>query len=541
MAGKSKNPRYPDADPTAPGGMSKKALREELHAKHNYFDAETEDMSWPELIQAVADGRKAREEEAKAAAKEAAENPPLFIGLPGVNDYLFSGHAGAGPSGSERWMTCTKSLGMSRRFLESLTRNQQEVYARSSTSARQGTTAHAAGEVELLHTLGRITREERDSALLELSVMPADGEEYTPEMGEHLTLYTDLVEQYIEERGEENVLIESKVEAAVWLTGQRPEGEDVYGVKGSADATILPTKKHPTLVVIDLKYGDGIDVVAEENSQLRHYGLGSLALLTDDDGNLTSDVEQVEYVIVQPRAGGIKTWLESLDDLLSWRDDVLAPALTAALYDDEQSPATFAPTGTPEAGGKDPCQWCPAVGSCPALIAARVEQATELFTVVTETEYEEGPGAIPETGALDNDRLGRLLEQANGLVAIRDALKDEAQRRLHRGEDVPGFKLVAYTPPRSWAEDIDDILRELVPEAFVEKKITPKQAEALVTKAVKEGGTPKEAVADEVAAVLGGLVVNHDQRPIIAPREDRRKEWAGMAPESMFDEIGDNE
>lgn len=499
------------AHPTAPGGMSEAQLRKELTTKHNYLDAEVDEgaMSWTELIDAVIEGRKAREREDKAG-------PPLLVRDPDTNDYAFNGHAGTGPSSAHRWLYCTKSLGASRRFLETLTPNQQAEFAKSSTAARQGTTAHSAGEAELSAILGHTTVAERDATLLELAVIPEDGESYDDEMAEHVSLYVDLISEFIEERGAENVLLEQKLEAAVWLTGDH-EG-NYYLVRGSADAVINPTKAHKNLVIVDYKHGEA-DVDVEENDQVRTYALGALGDLTDDDGNLTVDLERITYYIVQPRNGGVKMWEESLDALLDWRDETLAPALTAALYDDESATAEFVPSDKS-------CQWCPARGACPALSLQRMEAATELFDVITETEFEEGPGAFPETGLMEDAALGRLLEQVNGLMSIQEDLKAEVQRRLHRGAEIPGFKMVSYTPPRKWKEGAKEDLRERFPELFAEKIITPKQALALL-QASKE-----EAVED-----VTGYIETPDPRPVAAPEMDRRKKWTGEAPESMFTEL----
>lgn len=529
--GKSKNPDYPDAHPTAPGGMSKKALRAELVSKHNYLDAEVGDdmMTWPELIEAVVAGRLERE----AEARELVENPPLLIKSPDTLDYTFAGHAGAGPSGAERWMNCTKSLGLSRKFLETLTPAQAETFAHANPAARQGTTAHKAGEVELAVRLGQISPEERDATLLELAIMPDDGEEYTDDMGEAVSVYVDLIQQFIEERGSDHVLIENRLEAAVWLTGDHED--DYHVISGSGDTVVLPTKSERSIVVVDYKHGEGHDVTVENNPQVRIYGLGALTLLTDDDGNLITDVDEVVYYIVQPRTAGeghtgIKEWRESLDDLLTWRDDVLAPALTAALYDDASAPAEFKPTPLKMVDGDaDTCQWCPAKGTCPALTMQRMNAADDLFDVIVEAEYEDGPGAFPETDTLDSATLGKLLTQIDGLVKIREDMRAEAQRRLHRGEQVPGYKMVGYTPPRKWTSDAAEELHDTHPAFFKEKMVTPKQALTLLK---------TEGVDD---SALGDFIETFDPVPVIAPEGDRRKTWTSKPPESMFDALDEED
>lgn len=632
-ATKSANPAYPDADPTAPGGMSQKALAMELRDKHGWTPAQVREAfpnglkDWAKMIDAVIEERRNREREltlladeledaerpvamcpitntgcpefetcveygcvnddgeadltdgatastehpeftkffdrvledpeareafeaAEARADEAqamfgdmpdpedfdpddlmaelnsardeAVDAPIQHGLltklPGVLDYIFDGHMGAGPSASERWMHCTASLGASRAFLETLTPNQQEQWAGANLAARQGTTAHAAAEVEALAVLGAVDQAEVEATLLELSVNPAtEDEAYDEEMAEYITEYVDLVRTYAQDRGNDHVLIEQTVSAVIPLTQALPNGEDWYEVRGSGDCIVLPTPEDPTLVVDDLKYGDGIDVDVDENPQVRIYALGALGLLVDDEGNLITPVETITYHIVQPRLGGIKTWSEPLADLLQWRDEVLAPALTAALLGPKAG-ATFAPS-------ESACQFCPARGGCPALAETRLTQAADLFDVIVEAEFTDGPGAFPETTLLTDTRLGELLSQIKGLTSIYEDLKAEAQRRLYRGDAVPGWGLVNYSPPRKWSEDAAEILADV--EALWEKKmVSAPQAMALVKKGV-------EGVDGEL---IEKLVVKPDKVPVVAPEGDRRSKWVGRPPEAMFDD-----
>lgn len=598
-ASKSANPAYPDADPTAPGGMSQKALAMELRDKHGWTPAQVREAfpnglkDWAKMIDAVIEERKAAEDaqrqqimaehegdswgEVEEALVDAGLDPdddefeeslldwhaahpfedaplpdmpdeddidpdammaalrtareadeaaqPTQRGLlikdptgEGTLDYIFDGHAGAGPSGSERWMHCTASLGASRAFLETLTPRQQETFAIANLAARQGTTAHAAAEVEARMVLGEVDQSEVDLTLLELSIEPDEaGEAYDDEMAEYITEYVDLVKSYAQDRGDDHVLIEQVVEAAVPLTGMH-EGE-VYAIRGSGDCIVLPTSEDSSLVVADLKYGNGIDVDVDENPQVRIYALGALGLLVNDDGELITDVEDVTYHIVQPRLGGIKTWSEPLADLLQWRDEVLAPRLTAALFGADEG-ATFAPSETA-------CQFCPARGGCAALAETRLTQAANLFDVIVEAEFVDGPGAFPETGQLTNDRLGELLTQIAGLTDIHKSLKEETERRLFRGEQVAGWQLVNYTPPRKWKDDASERLpREDNPDLWCEPKmVSPTQAEKILGK--------------DVYPQIAELVDVPDKRPVVAKVGDRRKPWTGRPPEAMFDDEGE--
>jgi hypothetical protein len=519
--------------------MSEKALIAELVDVHGFDPANAKALSWPQKIDVVIENRRLREREVAASFAPVEDDPdfdpdelmaellsehdsaahePVTYGLltkaPDTLDYIFDGHAGAGPSASERWMHCTMSLGASRAFLETLTPNQQEQYAHSGEAARQGTTAHAAAEIEARMVLGQVDQSEVDATLLELAVLPdSEGEAYDDEMADYITEYVDLIKTYAQDRGDDHVLIEQRVEAAVPLSGAH-EGE-VHVIPGSADVIIMPDADdpHPMLVVADLKYGEGIEVDVDANPQIRIYALGALSLLVDEEGNLLTDVEMVGYHIVQPRRGGIKTWEEPLADLLQWRDEVLSPALTAALYGPEAG-AHYAPS-------ESACQFCPARGGCPALAEQRVHDAAELFDVIVEAEFEGGPGAFPETTTLDDARLGALLVQIMGLEDIRKDLKAEVERRLFRGGKVPGFTLLNYSPPRKWKDEAADAIPlEDNPDMWVSKLITPTAAEKLLGDDYKE---------------VEPFVVKPEKRPVVGPEGDRRSKWEGRPPEAMFD------
>lgn len=445
---------------------------------------------------------------------------PIFIGMPDTFDYMFDGHAGASPSGAERWAHCTASLEASRKFLETLTHNQQLQYAKSSTAARQGTTAHAVGEAELLLMLGKISQSEYDHTLLDLTVNPDVEEAYDTEMAEHLTEYVDYVRQ-LHDAGRP-LLIEQRVRAKVWLTGSH-DGQ-VHEVPGSGDCIALPTEDENVLTVADLKYGNGIDVTVDSNPQVRIYALGALALLVEANDGEMPELDHVEYVIVQPRLGGIKVWTESLDDLLDWRDNVLADALTKALYGEAEG-ATFSPA-------EAVCQWCPARGGCPALIEDRMAAGASMFDEVMEAEVSGNP---IDPMALSNERLGEVLVQIMQVKDLHDDLKAEAQRRLHRGIHVPYFDLVNYTPPSSWKEGAekkieDAVANGTIPPIYKPRSImTPKQARTLL----------KEQT--DALDWLSEVIETHDIKPVVAldperrkARGDKRKSWNGRPPESMF-------
>ena len=166
------------------------------------------------------------------------------------------GHAKLNSSASHRWMNCPGSVKASECFPAS-----------SSIYADEGTLAHEAAE-QLIQT-GKIT--------------PAHKGKITKFYKEHQELGGDAdqvaktLEPYVEFVHEELQDAKRTDPGAQLLTEQRVDLTPwIPGGFGTTDVAIIGGK---TLHIIDLKYGKGVPVFAEGNSQLRLYALGTLDLL----------------------------------------------------------------------------------------------------------------------------------------------------------------------------------------------------------------------------------------------------------------------
>lgn len=100
---------------------------------------------------------------------------------------------------------------------------------------------------------------------------------------------------------------------------------------GTSDALIIADG---TLRIIDLKYGTGIAVSAEDNPQLKCYSMGALKLFDD-----IYDIDTVSMTIYQPRRQNVSEWQISKKDLLAWADEVLKPMAELAWDGKGNSPA----------------------------------------------------------------------------------------------------------------------------------------------------------------------------------------------------------
>lgn len=208
-------------------------------------------------------------------------------------------HALLGPSSAARWMNCTRSA-----------RECEHVPDNTSTFAEEGTLAHAMAS-KILKTRFALPSGDEDADITRLSA-----DYYTPDMDAYVKMYTDYVEERCAEamKGtkERNVAVETRLDLNKWI----PQSF------GTADAMIVADG---VLEVIDLKYGMGVPVSAENNAQLMCYALGGV-----DYWDYLYDIKTVRMTIVQPRLGNVSTWTIPLHDLLVWGNNELIPAALMA-------------------------------------------------------------------------------------------------------------------------------------------------------------------------------------------------------------------
>ncbi len=231
-------------------------------------------------------------------------------------------HAKLSASGAKKWINCPASVMMEAKFPDT-----------SSAYAAEGTTAHALGEAKLMLGLNRLTRVQYHKNVSNLEITE-DMEEYTDD-------YRDFViEEYNRVRAKTpgaQIYIERRLDFSSWVPGGF----------GTGDAVIIG---YDEIVIIDLKYGQGVKVDAKDNPQLRLYALGALA----EFGYLFT-VKDVKTFIFQPRVSNISEESISVDALIKW-------GLTV------KKKAAIADSGAGECAAGD---WCDS-GFCKARDLPRV-------------------------------------------------------------------------------------------------------------------------------------------------------------------------
>ena len=204
------------------------------------------------------------------------------------------------------------------------------------------------------------------------------------------------------------------------------------------------------LTVFDFKYGR-VDVSPEENEQELIYALGIYR--EHIEPTYGAAIAGVNLVIAQPRSllpvPRIKSWTCSLQYLIEFEN-----RLREAVHR-----VFSAPVFTPG----DWCQYCPALGECPAT----QDQLKNLGPILAAAEM------TPEQAA-------KILASKKLLESKIKAAQKCGREALLARQTVPGFKLVMGTKFRQWRDE--NLAKDALVEAFgpsVLKPPTPAQAENL--------------------------------------------------------------
>lgn len=383
-------------------------------------------------------------------------------------------HARLSASGSKKWLNCPGSVRLEEKFPD-----------KGSDYAAEGTTAHTLGELKIKLALKKITRPTYHKKIAQLEI--------NDEMQEYTDGYRDYVlERLNNARSVCDADLMLMVEERIDLTDHVPDGF------GTGDAVLVGSG---LLEIIDLKYGKGVKVSAEENTQLMLYALGALTAY-----DWMYDIETVRLHIYQPRIDNVDMWECSADKLKEWGEWVRERALLA-LEDD-----------APCCAGK----YCDD-GFCKARAVCRAynEEKQKLAYLDFKRPAE-----------LDTDEIAEVLEQADALAKWAKTVSEYAlDRALNHGVRYPGFKLVEGRSNRIYTDEAAVIARLLENTAYTEKDILTRKLKG-VTDMEKMLGKKK------FEAVLGELVIKPQGKPVLVRTEDKRPEInSNESAKADFEEI----
>lgn len=372
-------------------------------------------------------------------------------------------HALLAASKSERWLNCTPSA----RLEEVIPDSPQTAYA------AEGELAHELAQIMLEHdVLGIMTDAEYDTNFERILNHFAFNEEMLDEVPKYVDFCEAEFTRIKTETPDAMMLVEEEVDFHRFV----PEGF------GTDDCIIIA---NDTMYVIDLKYGKGVLVSAEENSQLKLYGIGAF-----EKFGLMYDIRRVILVIAQPRRNNFSTFEISIADLYDWAENVLvAKAQIAWRGEGEQVPGDW-------------CKFCKVKAQCRALAEERFK--------VTQHDF-------AEPYLLTDEEIAELLSTAPLIKEWLNGLESYALNTALSGKKWPGYKLVAGQSRRKWLDENKVIAQLLAQPDLSEEDIFVQKLGGIT---VIENKLGKKRFAE----VLEGLVIKPEGAPTLVELNDKRPE-----------------
>ena len=361
-------------------------------------------------------------------------------------------HARLSASSAHKWLSCSGSI-----------QAENGIVEKPSKFAAEGSAAHELGELCLINNRSAMSYIDHKLPETEWIV--------TSEMAVYIQEYVDYYDKFIGTR-----FIEQRVDFSAWV-------KDGFG---TSDGIVV---EGYTLHIIDLKYGAGIRVDADDNPQAKLYALGALS-----DYGFLYDIKTVTCHIHQPRLDHISVWSTTPEALYIWGEYVRERALLCDLPDPTRSASEKA------------CLWCKFKPLCPELMQLTQKALMSDFDDATIAPKSPDKLSIRDLRfALDNKKL---------IISWLDAIEDLAFERLTNGEAFDGYKLVVGRSNRSWENEkaAEHVLSEELGEKMYmpQKMITPPMAEKLLGK--------------KKAALLNGLINKSQGKPTMVNQSDNRPE-----------------
>ena len=368
-------------------------------------------------------------------------------------------HAKLSSSASKRWLGCPGSVKLSEHYP-----NGSSIYA------DEGTIAHGMAE-------GMISKDDKLVQKYEVEAAKFYGEH--PELNGTFLEMKMILQPYVDYVFEEYAAQVHEDGAAQLMTEERVDlTEYIPGGFGTSDVVIL---RQGRLHIIDLKYGKGVSVSAEDNPQLKLYALGTLARF-----DMLYDIEDVVMTIYQPRLDNVSTDTIKAKDLYAWGEEVIKPGAQLALSED-----------APVHAG-DWCQFCAARYDC----KERARDAMELQKYLGQM-------------VLSPEEIAEILGKIDRLTKFAEDIKDSALTKALDGEEIPGWKVVEGRSIRKYVGSEEEIVRQCEGAGY-------DQALLYERKLLTITNMEKLMGKKQFAEVLGAYVEKPEGKPTLAPESDKR-------------------
>jgi hypothetical protein len=314
------------------------------------------------------------------------------------------------------------------------------------------------------------------------------------------------------------------VETRIWFSEYTP----IPNQGGTADhAACLPGH----LIVTDFKYGKGVDVHAEGNTQGLMYALGFF--LKYDH---LYDFKTIEIRICQPRLGIYESWTVTREQLLEFGEHLRK---RAAIAWDLNAPMRVTPKG---------CIWCKIKGRCPAMLRtmdAIVEgrfsdldreyssdDIADLLSSFENGKYKVSPMAVDK---LTPKQMAKILPYRRLIESFFRSLDEHAERLALQGTEIPGHKLVESRSYREFKNE--DRAAETL-------RLIGLEDDEIYTTSMRSPAQIEEAIRDKfpnypkkfIPLLIGEEIEQPRGRPTLVLLSDKRPVFNGELDDLMLDD-----
>lgn len=373
------------------------------------------------------------------------------------------------PSKAAQWMICAGAPALERHYPNT-----------SSKYADEGTAAHTLGsdcleqKVDADSFIGRVIEVEREDG----DVKSSRSFTVDTEMATNVQVYLDLVRSYVAQGYA--LLVEQTVSFRKALGSI--DAADAADAFGTADAILIsPDGTH--LVVIDLKYGMGVKVYAENNHQMLTYGLA-----TTETHDLLGSYENVTLIVCQPRLDHIDVWDTTLERLKEHGRELFDASMKVLVACERNSAGLDLDDFL--VPGEKQCFFCKAQATCPALQKQIAQTVFDDFAALDEPQKTllAPPPKLPA-----NETMGAKLALLDMVENWVSAVRAEGERLVFAGVEIIGpdnlpMKVVeGKKGNRTWLDEKvaeGMLIGALPPEKAYKPReiITPSAADKLLNK-----------------------------------------------------------
>lgn len=360
-------------------------------------------------------------------------------------------HALLSASSSHRWLHCTPSARLEGQFANT-----------TSAFAQEGTDAHALAEHKLKQYLGKRSKR---------PVSGFDSDDFELYTDVYVDYAIEQIEQVRQESKDPIVLIEQKLDYSYYVQGGYGTGDLVIVTEGIID-------------IVDLKFGKGVAVSADDNPQMKLYALGALSLFDS-----LYDIKTVRMTIVQPRLESISIYEIPIEELTDWAENVLKPAAQLAWRGEgEFCPSQYI------------CKFCRAKSTCRAR--------TEKNLGMARFEFRQAP-------LLTRAEVAEILAQAEAIAAWCKDIWSWAEARAIDGDGFEGFKIVEGRSNRTYGDE-KAVIEKLTEAGYSESDIFIRNLKGITA-------LEKALGKKEFSGILGGLITKPPGKYTMVMDSDKRQ------------------